>query len=115
MKQPPNISEFNQPLEVKQLVTVKNPDGTTTKSYSTRFLTLFANISVLSSNQGYKEGVSEKDTYYLLTYAYHPTRFIAITDQVHWMGKLLKPVGDTVINEFGKKKYFSQKLKHTSG
>lgn len=115
MKQQPKISELNQAIEVKKLETVKNTDGTTTKSYLTRFATSFANIKAISSNQGYKEGVSEKDTYYLLTYAYHPTRFIAITDQVHWGGKLLKPVGDCSTDDFGEKKYFSQKLKHTSG
>lgn len=114
MKKQPLISDFNQRIEVKKLVTIKNPDGTTTKSYLTRFETSFANIKPISSNQGYKEGVSEKETYYMLTYAYHPIRFIAITDQIYWGGKVLKPVGDCSVDEAGSKKYFIQKIKHTS-
>lgn len=108
-------SEFNQPVIVNKITgQAKQPDGTIKNTFGLRFRTSFANITIDKSLQQYKEGVSEKDTYYRLKYEYAADRVISITDQILWNGKVLKPIGDCVADNEGNKKIFVQKIKYTS-
>jgi len=100
---------------VRLLTEATLPDGSTQKYYNTvRFVTSFANIKAISSHQGYSEGVSEKDTYYLISYAYQADRAINISDRILWGDKILKPVGDCIITDFGDKRVYQQKAKYSA-
>lgn len=108
------ISKLNQFITVNLRTGVKQPDGSIKNNWNTERFSTRADIIRKSTQQGYENGVSEADTYYMITYRHHPDRIIQITDQIHWNGKLLKPVGNCeVINE-GTKTYLSQRAKHTS-
>lgn len=108
------ISDFNQAIEVQGKSKVKQPDGTYTVSVVPKFSTSFANVVAINSSQFFSEGVSEKDSYYWVSIAYASGRQIAMSDTVLWNGKTLKPVGDSIIEASGKKRFIKQKVKHTS-
>lgn len=107
-----NISDLSQKIAVQTLTEVTNSDGSTTKSFTNRFNTV-ALIQVQNTSQAYAGGMDEKDTLYNIYYRYHSTRFINITDRIVWNGKILKPVGDCVANDFGDKRFFKQMAKHS--
>lgn len=108
------ISNLNQKIDVRLRTTVRQPDGSTKSNWDVSRFNTVANITSISSQQGYKEMVSEKETYYKVIFRFHPDRYIQISDQIWWGDKILKPVGDCTPQDFGDKRVFVQKCKFSA-
>lgn len=107
------ISDLNQSVAIERMVEVDTPDGNTDKNYVPRF-TALANIKASNTSQAWANGMDEKDTLYTMLINYSPDRVIDITDRIIWSGKILKPVGDATIGDYGNKRFIKQIIKHSA-
>ncbi|MBO9592740.1 MAG: hypothetical protein J7599_07500 [Niabella sp.] len=113
MAQVIKISDLSQKFSVEHPVQVELPDGNVQTVWQNRFDTVGL-VKAQNTTQQYTTGMDAKDVYYNLFFRFHKNRAINISDRVKWDDKILHPVGDCSINDFGDKRFFKQLLKYVS-